>query len=137
MKKRRVKKSVVKLVLRIVSISIIIYFCITAVSYVVKIKSLSDKEKSLNDELVSLKKNEEKLKTDILKLNDKEYIARYAREHYLYTKDGEYTLKIDENDDTKKDVEKKPDYKYIYIASTCAGVILLSVFVLHKKRRKK
>lgn len=137
MKKRRVKKSVVKLVLRIVSISIIIYFCITAVSYVVKIKSLSDKEKSLNDELVSLKENEEKLKTDILKLNDKEYIARYAREHYLYTKDGEYTLKIDENDDTKKDVEKKPDYKYIYIASTCAGVILLSVFVLHKKRRKK
>lgn len=137
MKKRRVKKSVVKLVLRIVSISIIIYFCIIAVSYVVKIKSLSDKEKSLNDELVSLKKNEEKLKTDILKLNDKEYIARYAREHYLYTKDGEYTLKIDENDDTKKDVEKKPDYKYIYIASTCAGVILLSVFVLHKKRRKK
>ena len=137
MKKRKVKKSVVKLVLRIVSISIIIYFCITAVSYVVKIKSLSDKEKSLNDELVSLKKNEEKLKTDILKLNDKEYIARYAREHYLYTKDGEYTLKIDENDNTKKEVEKKPDYKYIYIASTCAGVILLSVFVLHKKRRKK
>lgn len=137
MKKRRVKKSVVKLVLRIVSISIIIYFCITAVSYVVKIKSLSYKEKSLINELVSLKENEEKLKTDILKLNDKEYIARYAREHYLYTKDGEYTLKIDENDDTKKDVEKKPDYKYIYIASTCAGVILLSVFVLHKKRRKK
>ena len=137
MKKRRVKKSVVKLVLRIVSISIIIYFCITAVSYVVKIKSLSDKEKSLNNERVSLKENEEKLKTDILKLNDKEYIARYAREHYLYTKDGEYTLKIDENDDTKKEVEKKSDYKYIYIASACAGVILLFVFILHKKRRKK
>lgn len=137
MKKRKVKKSIVKLVLRIISISIIMYSCITAFSYVIKLKTLSDKEKKLESELLQLKENEDKLKTDILKLNDKEYIARYAREHYLYTKDGEYALKIDENNETKNVEEKKPNYKYIYIISACAGVILISVFILHKKRRKK
>lgn len=137
MKKRKVKKSVVKLALRIISISIIIYFCITTVSYVVKIKTLSDNEKKLNNELIELKANEEKLKTDILKLNDKEYIARYAREHYLYSKDGEYTLKIDENKNVEKEDVKKTDYKYIYIACIGAGVVLIGIFVLHKKKRKK
>ena len=130
MKKRKVKKSIVKLVLRIISISIIMYSCITAFSYVIKLKTLSDKEKKLESELLQLKENENKL-------NDKEYIARYAREHYLYTKDGEYALKIDENNETKNVEEKKPNYKYIYIISACAGVILISVFILHKKRRKK
>ena len=78
MKKRKVKKSVVKFVLRIVSIFIIVYFFITSFSYIIKLRTLSNKEKELNKTLIELKDNEEKLKTDILKLNDKEYIARYG-----------------------------------------------------------
>ena len=72
MKKRKVKKSVVKFVLRIVSIFIIVYFFITSFSYIIKLRTLSNKEKELNKTLIELKDNEEKLKTDILKLNDKE-----------------------------------------------------------------
>ncbi len=137
MKKRKVKKSVVKLCLRIISISIIIYFCITTVSYGIKIKTLSDREKKLNNELIYLKENEEKLKTDILKLKDKEYIARYAREHYLYSKDGEYTLKIDKNNEIVKEEVEENDYKNIYITLIGTIVILLIIFITHKKRRKK
>ena len=37
---------------------------------------------------------EETLKTEIVKLQDNEYVARYAREKYLYSKDGEIIIKI-------------------------------------------
>lgn len=136
MKKRKVKKSVVKFFLRIVSIIIIIYFCITTISYGIKIESLSSKEKELNNNLLNLKENEDKLKTDILKLNDKEYIARYAREHYLYTRDGEFALKFD--DVSNEDVinEDKEDYKYIYIIGISSFVVLIFVLFQHRMRKK-
>ncbi len=37
---------------------------------------------------------EENLKSEIVKLQDDEYVARYAREKYLYSKDGEIIIKI-------------------------------------------
>ena len=33
---------------------------------------------------------------DIKKLNDPDYITKYVREKYLYSKDGEIILRIDE-----------------------------------------
>ena len=133
MKKRKVKKSVVKFVLRIV---IIVYFFITSFSYIIKLRTLSNKEKELNKTLIELKDNEEKLKTDILKLNDKEYIARYAREHYLYTKDGEIALRIDEEKKEDTPLKEDFDYKYVYIWLAGAFVILVLVFVNHKRKKK-
>lgn len=136
MKKRKVKKSVVKFILRIVSIVVIVYFCITTISYGVKIKTLSSMERDLNNNLLELKENEEKLKTDILKLNDKEYIARYAREHYLYTRDGEFALKFDDDNYEEIVKEDKEDYKNIYIIVGSAFLILIIVFVKHKMSKK-
>ena len=136
MKKRKVKKSVVKFVLRFVSIFIIVYFFITSFSYIIKLRTLSNKEKELNKTLIELKDNEEKLKTDILKLNDKEYIARYAREHYLYTKDGEIALRIDEEKKEDIPLEEDFDYKCVYIWLAGAFVILVIVFVNHKRKKK-
>lgn len=37
---------------------------------------------------------EETLKSEIVKLQDDEYVARYAREKFLYSKDGEIIIKI-------------------------------------------
>ena len=34
-------------------------------------------------------------KSEIQRLQDEEYIARYAREKYLYSKNGELIIKID------------------------------------------
>ena len=39
---------------------------------------------------------EEELKSEINKLQDPEYVARYAREKYLYSKDDEIIIKIEE-----------------------------------------
>lgn len=42
--------------------------------------------------LVTLKDEEDKLNSDIKKLKDPEYVARYAREKYMYSKDGNLLL---------------------------------------------
>lgn len=53
------------------------------------------KEKDiLNEELDTLKEKEQELSLDVLKLKDPEYVARYLREKFLYSKDGEYVIKI-------------------------------------------
>ena len=38
------------------------------------------------------------LETDVKKLQDPDYVAKYAREKYLYSKDGELIIKIVDND---------------------------------------
>jgi len=48
-------------------------------------------EKLLSDKKV--------LESDVIKLQDPDYVAKYAREKYLYSKDGELIIKIiDENE---------------------------------------
>ena len=46
--------------------------------------------------LVSLKEEEDELQLEADKLQDPDYIARYAREKYLYSKEGEFVIKIPE-----------------------------------------
>lgn len=61
-----------------------------------EIKEVNTEKSLLNKQLSELKGEEEKLQTDILKLEDPAYIAKYAQEKYLYTRDGEYVLRIQE-----------------------------------------
>ena len=64
--------------------------------YWVDIISKYQEKKSLEKELIALKEKEEELKVDANKLQDPNYIARYAREKYYYSKDGEFIIKMPE-----------------------------------------
>lgn len=46
------------------------------------------------EELAKLEEEEEYLKVEVEKLQDPDYVARYAREQYLYSKDGEFNIRI-------------------------------------------
>lgn len=52
-------------------------------------------KKELEDKYALELEEEQKLNSEINKLQDAEYIARYAREKYLYSKEGEIIIKID------------------------------------------
>ena len=41
-----------------------------------------------------LKDKEDELNNTVTKLQDPDYVARYAREKYLYSKDGEIIIRI-------------------------------------------
>ena len=54
----------------------------------------------IENDLYALLKEEEKiLESDIQKLEDPSYVARYAREKYLYSKDGEIIIRMPDDDE--------------------------------------
>ncbi len=57
-------------------------------------KNVKDK-KELEITYQEILEREDELKSEIIKLQDPDYVARYAREKYLYSKDGEIIIKID------------------------------------------
>lgn len=95
-KKSKTKKRRRIIFLGFTSIIIIFAMTFTIGKYWVEIFEKYQEKKELEEELTSLKEKEEELKVDANKLQNPDYIARYAREKYLYSKDGEYILKIPE-----------------------------------------
>ena len=61
-----------------------------------QINDLIIEKNNLKLEKSNLEDMEESLNADIKRLSDPEYIARYAREKYFYSKDGEFVLRIDD-----------------------------------------
>ncbi len=93
-KKKNKKKLKRMLFLGVSSIAIIIGTTYTIGKYWVEIYDKYQEKKELKKRLVTLKEKEDELKVDASKLQDPDYIARYAREKYSYSKDGEIILRI-------------------------------------------
>ena len=96
MKKRLTKKEKSRVFLTgifcflIIGISII-----TSYDNISKIKEKTDEKMALSRKLEELKDEEVTLTDDVEKLKNPEYAARYAREKYLYSKNGEKIIKMD------------------------------------------
>ena len=62
---------------------------------------MKEKKKFLEEQLVKLNDEEKALESDIQKLEDPTYVARYAREKYLYSKDGELIIRMPDDEEDK------------------------------------
>ena len=94
--KAKTKRRRRMLFLGLSSVIVIGFTTFTIGKYWLEIYDKYQEKKDLEEELISLRNKEKKLKIDANKLQDRDYIARYAREKYLYSKDGEFILKIPE-----------------------------------------
>lgn len=92
--KRSKKRTKRILFLGVSSLFIICATTYTIGKYWVEIFDKHQEKKELKNQLLTLKEKEEELKVDASKLKDPDYIARYAREKYSYSKDGEIILRI-------------------------------------------
>ncbi len=95
------KKKGIKTKFRVTFYSILLI--ITSIVFLSTIYSTVSKYIKINNEIKEDKSSykdklseEENLKSEINKLQDPEYVARYAREKYLYSKDDEIIIKIEE-----------------------------------------
>lgn len=133
MAKRKSKKSRRRLaIFGTLSLFIIGYFLFNLCYYSYRIMVLEKSKATLEGELISLQKKEENLNSDIQKLKDPEYIAKYARETYMYSKDGEYIIKIEDNDVIEDKEDMSFDYKYLIVGS-CVCLGLLFIYIVKKK----
>ena len=93
-KKVRPRKRAIMLALG--SIVVIIAVTFSVGKYWVEIFEKYQEKQELEKELTALKEKEEELQVDANKLQNPDYVARYAREKYLYSKEGEYIIQIPE-----------------------------------------
>lgn len=99
MKKKKKKK--IKHSVRFVFAFLVFGIVTAALGYnllcnIINIKKMSSEKKELQNKIVNLEKEKEVLETDILKLKDPDYIAKYVREKYFYSKEGELILRMDD-----------------------------------------
>lgn len=114
----------------------IISFCFNLIYGTYTIISLSSQKKKLEDLYVQLQEESENLKIDIEKLNDDNYLANYARENYLYSKDGEYILQIDDIEKIEEDMSKEINKNYIILGLSIL-MVLIFIYILSKGKKKK
>ena len=135
MARRKNKKSKRRLaIFGTLSLIAIGYFIVTACYYSYKIAVLEKSKKQLNEQLTELQTQEKNLTTDIQKLKDPEYIAKYARETYMYSKDGEYILKIENDDNPTQEKTDEIDYKYLLTISSL-GLVIIILYIIKRKKQ--
>lgn len=101
-------------------------------NYIIQVKNLNDEQAKLENDLLVLKQEESNLKNEIEKLKDPDYLARFARENYMYSKDGEYIIKVsekEEKDNTQETVENNKNYLGIIIITS---IILITLIFIKK-----
>ncbi len=82
------------LLISIVTISLISLILINMFSVWKQLIEKREEKIFYTKELEKLEEEEEFLKVEVQKLQDPDYVARYAREQYLYSKDGEFNIRI-------------------------------------------
>lgn len=120
------------------SVIAIFYFIISFIYNIYVIRDLTIEKKELQKEYASLVEEAKQLKLDIDKLNDPEYLADYARENYLYSKENEYIIQIGEEitetTETIDSIELSIDKNYILLGLTFA-IISIFIYILLKSKK--
>ena len=121
-----------------ISIIVIVLFIYNLFSYINTINKLEREEQKLQEELTELRKNNANLKEEIDKLKNPDYLAKYARESFLYSKKGEYIIRIDEDNQmivemNTDEVEHKQKIVIILLVITLS---MLFIYIFLKIRKK-
>lgn len=113
------------------------YFVFSFGYFIWNIRDLEKNEKQLQEQLIALKDDAEELETEIQKLKDPDYLARYARENYLYSKDGEYIIKIEDTEEEKvAEEEDHSIYLYLILGLSIALFGIIGLFLRYRKKDK-
>lgn len=120
----------------------IVSFFLTIIFNICTIYDLKTEKKNLENLYVELQDQAETLKIDIEKFSDKNYLANYAREHYKYSKDGEYIIQISKeeiSEDVKEDISKiKVELNKNYVViGLCLFIVFMFTYILFRGKKKK
>lgn len=99
MKKGKTKISMKKNVKRLLvfglfSVLVITFVFVSVYKVINQIVDKYHEADELEKRIATLTEEEEELNNEINRLQDKDYLARYAREKYFYSKNGELIIRI-------------------------------------------
>lgn len=131
-KKMHLKLKIRTLLTFIITIVLFGYLSFSVIYYQVSVKKYEKEHLELQEKLYELKDQEVDLNNEIIKLKDEDYLARYAREEYLYSKEGEYVIKIEEKEEeNSQEITKEKNFKFVYFVPI---LILPTLFIIIKKK---
>ena len=123
-----------------VTLALILFAVITSVLELNKIRVYTKEENKLTLKLEDLKEEAESLNIEITKLSSPDYIARYAREKYLYTKDGERVVIVDvatKQEKLEENTETIDNLTYIAFGIGIALFLIIVIVILIKGKSNK
>lgn len=88
------KKAKRMFLVTLICISINVYILYSVGVIFSDVYKMNDEKKTLTAQLNDLKEEEDILKSEVNKLKDPVYIAKYAREKFLYSGKGEYIIRM-------------------------------------------
>lgn len=124
--------------LRPICLFLLFFVAITFISNTIRLYQLNNEKKQKEDEYIIQQEKSEYLKNEIIKLNDPEYLARFARENYSYSKDGELIIKIDTKEEEEPKVDnniKDSDNEWLIYVGIVVVVMIFYLFI--RKLRKR
>ncbi len=140
-KKKRLKPKIRILLTFIIAIVLFGYVSFCMINYNISRKNYEVETQELQNKLHELKDKETDLNQEISKLKDDDYLARYAREEYLYSKEGEYVIKIEDKkeDNTKTKKSETKVSQHVIILNIVIVLIIISgiiIFLVKNKSKK-
>lgn len=124
-----------------VMIILIIGIILTAPNYILQVFDKFQEKQQLQTKIEELEKDEKKLSREVAQLNDAEYIARIARQKYLFSKDGEMIIKVDNKEQPKTENQRRELFDFKIDNRVISGgiltILLIIIFVKTKKRKRK
>ena len=96
-KKKKISYSKVRLFFGFIIFCIVTFFLVyNCIGNIKMINDMKHEKEELEEKIVKLQEEKEQLENNLLKLEDPDYIAKYVREKYYFSKNGELILKMDE-----------------------------------------
>ena len=137
-KKRQMTTRGRLIILGPICVFLMLWFVYTMFSYTTSLYKLQQQKKQLEAEYLNLQEVADDLKTEITKLQDPEYLAKYAREHYSYSKEGELIIKIHEQQQEIAVQEYSVEWnqKMVRISLAVIGLIFLYIIIRSTKKKK-
>ena len=117
---------------------LMVCFVFSIFSYITNLYHLQQHKSKLELEYLELQEMADDLKVEITKLQDPEYLAKYARENYLYSKEGELIIKINEHVEEVATQEEKIYWneKMVFVSLVVMSSIFLYIWFKGIKKKK-
>lgn len=138
-KRRPMTKAATARLLTFGSICIVIMaaFLFSLINYSTNLYKLTKEKEKLESQYLTLQEEAEDLKIEITKLQDPEYLAKYARENYLYSKEGELIIKINDTKNTIDDTQAQIESNQSVITISIGIIVLIFMYIFIRSIKKK
>lgn len=121
---------------RPICLFLVTFVIITLMYNIVEVYNLTNEQKHKEEEYIKLQDESDTLKNEIVKLSDPTYLANFAREHYLYSKEDELVIELKRTsieDNVVKQDTKEFDYNFLIYVGVAFIIVIFVIIKIKKK----